>query len=290
MDERGWHLTFDLRGRGPIARNAEEWDRMIRVLAAVLQAWNVLAFCMVHDHLHVLVAGDRERAGRAAHAVECALGAIRRGADTGRRELWNEPRFTVLRDRRHLIDATPHVLNNGATATGTDPLAWRWSSAWGVLGLLLHPGQLGRGFEVTAPGFVADAVCGDHAWRPPLARKLASPADSPAVLWRVTIASLGFASGGASMDRAERTLARRIFAGLATHRGWSVAAAAASVGIPDRTMRRLASAPPTADELAPALRLLGLVEAGYPIDELLPKLPPDPLPREARRRVRPGRR
>jgi hypothetical protein len=289
MDIIGWHITFDLRGRAPLARTAEEWDLMVLVLWRVLEPWHNLCFCLVHDHLHVLVAVDRETAGRVAQAVECALGWRRRAKDTPRRELWNPPRFTPIRDRQHLGVTALYVLLNGSKATGTDPLAWRWSSAWGTLGLCSTPHRLGTGFEVTSQAFVADAISGSFSWRPPIAEKLETPADPPTVLWRVAVASIGRATGK-GMGRAEKALARRIFVALAEHRGWSVAAAAAAAGLPRSSLYRATREPASAEEMQPALRLLGLLEGGYPIDELLPSLPPDPLPKGSQPRVTRGPR
>jgi hypothetical protein len=287
METIALHLTFDLQGRLPIARSPEEWERATRTLLRTAEKWNDLGSCVVHDHAHELLAADRETAGRAAQAIECALGWFRRSPGTPRRQTWNPPRLTVIRDRRHLRDTAAYVLCNGAVATGSDPLGWRWSSGWDLLGLRVPRTRLAAGFEVTTPAFAAEVLVGDPKWRPREAARLASPAESPAQLAQIAAACLGFAAGPAAMRRGDRTRWRALGVALGIHRGWSPADMAGPLGIHARHARGLLERGPCPD-LPCALRLLGVIEAGAPAAELLRPLPPDPLPFGARKKAVPG--
>ncbi|MBA2320107.1 MAG: hypothetical protein H0V89_03030 [Deltaproteobacteria bacterium] len=271
MQSIGWHITFDLRGRLPVARTAAEWDTATRTLGRVLAPWQNAAHCLVHDHAHGLVAGDREAAGRAAHAVECAIGWWRRSKEAEQRTTWNPPRFKPIFDRKNLADATVYVLENGGVATGTEALRWRWSSAWEVLGLREPTYALATGFEVTSVPFVAGILTGSASWRPPAAGKLVTPAEPIATLTRVAAVALGCPPAGDRMGTAKW---RKVALALAVQRGWSPRDVAPALGISERSARRLAAEPGPNVALECASRLLGLVIGGLP----LPELPPDPLP------------
>jgi hypothetical protein len=281
MELIGWQITFDLRGRLPIARSPAEWDRATRTLLRVLARWALVAFCVVHDHLHVIVACDRAKAGRAAQAVEVALGWWRRSAGTPRRETWNPPRFTPVRDRRHLGDAARYVLANGSVETGMDILTWRWSNAWEILGLRPMRYSLASGFEATTPAFVAEVVAGRHDWRPEPIEPCAAPSDSPVAIARIAAAVLGYGSGPEAMDRTTRRQWRELAIALGRHRGWTARDLASALGIRPRTADRIRREP-APDALAAATRLLGLLGEAA-LDALLPLLPPNPLPPAARR-------
>lgn len=283
MEPIGWHITFDLRGRLPIARGPAEWDRLVRLMWRVLAPWSNLGFCIMHDHLHVLVAVDRASAGRVAQAVECAIGWWRRPRDTARRTTWNSPRFSEVCDRRHLSTTAPYVLSNGATATGSSALAWRWSSAWEVLGLRVLSYPLASGYEVCTPAFVADVLVGDPGWRPALAPPQSSPAEPPRTIARIAAAALGY-TDRSSMNRRTREDHNRLAIALGTHRGWAPKDLAPVLDIHPRTAARVASG--SARGIDAALRLLGLLSNGTTLEELLPEVPPDPQPLASRRRAR----
>jgi hypothetical protein len=283
MEALGCHVTFDLQGRLPIARDPAEWDRATRTLARVAAPWNDLGFCLVSDHTHLLLAVARALAGRAAQAVECALGWFRRPDGTPQRETWNPPRFTEVRDRRHLDTSAAYVLQNGAIATGTDPLLWRWSSAWDVLGLRIPQGRLATGFETGTQDFVARVLVGDARWRPQLARRLEVATDPPQLLGRLAAVALGWSPGATDLPYEVRAQWRRLVAGVGEHRGWSRTQLGSVLGLSPGGVRKIGA--PRPDELAAALRLLGLIDAGVPADQLLRDQPPDPLPAGSRVRA-----
>jgi hypothetical protein len=283
MDIIAVHITFDLRGRLPIARTPAEWERICRTFSRVLAPWNPLGWSIVYDHAHVLVAVSREEAGRAAHAIECAVGWWRRGRDTPRRTTWNPPRFKAVLDRRELADKVPYVLRNGAVASASDILAWRWSSAWETLGLRVGAGGMATGFEATHPGFVAGIVVGRSSWRPEPAARLDTPAEPVAELARIAAAALGFTPDPREMNRMQRAAWRTVAIGLAVHRGWAAGPAGAAVGLGAKQARRIVAAWATNPGFEAALRLLGVVRAAGDIERILPPMPPDPVPAGTRR-------
>ena len=107
------HITFDRRGRLPFHLHDASWDDTTARCLRVLSAFNLVCFCVVFDHLHVLLLVDRETAGRAAHALECSLGWAHKPDDCEPRTWWNPPRYTPIRDARHLRDTLAYILDNG---------------------------------------------------------------------------------------------------------------------------------------------------------------------------------
>ncbi|MBA2320677.1 MAG: hypothetical protein H0V89_05920 [Deltaproteobacteria bacterium] len=283
MEPIAWHITFDLRGRLPIARTATEWDAFTRLLWRVLEPWKNLGFCLMHDHLHILAAVDRATAGRVAQAIECALGWLRRPKDHPRRSTWNPPRFTAMRDRRHLGTSAAYVMRNGSEATGSDPLVWRWSSAWEAVGLRVPRFDLATGFEVCTPAFAAEVLTGDARWRPPAAPSITSAAEAPATLSRLTAAALGHLDRRA-MDRPTRKHHNELTFALGRHRGWAPVELAPTLGLHAKSVSQSASRQPAPSDLDAAKRLLGLHLAGWPAASLLPDVPANPLPAGARKR------
>jgi hypothetical protein len=282
-----YHITFDLRGRAPIPRNSGHWARITRTLGRVLEPWENLAFSALHDHLHAALACDREGAGRAVHAVECSLGWFLRPAGSGpRRSTWNPARIKPIDDQRQLANTIPYILRNGYEATGFDPLLWRWSSGWDRLGFRVERHALRGGFEGTSLGATARALTGDATWRPAIAKKLTSPAESVETLLRVVRVSRGLAPeepGRNSLDESEifRTTVQ-----LAVHRGWSASAAAQPLGFSRQAAWNAMKEDTNPVLLTPPLRILALMEGGVQTARVLADAPPDPLPTERPRRIR----
>lgn len=66
--EEIWHLTFKSEGRRTLYRSEEEVRSAVRALAAVAGVVTLL-FCIVDDHIHLVVVCSREQAGRLAQAA-----------------------------------------------------------------------------------------------------------------------------------------------------------------------------------------------------------------------------
>jgi hypothetical protein len=250
-------------------------------LREVLEPWNSLGFCFVFDHLHAAVATDRAGAGAAAHAIECSIGWFRRPAGSGpQRETWNPPRFKPMEDQRHVRNAVPYILRNGSKSTGTEPLLWRWSPAWDILGLRASDAVFAAGFDAITPSGVALALTGDAGWRPSPARKLESPAESVELLWKSATASLGYLGDPGAMAMFTRATARLVTVHLGRHRGWDPAKMANALGIQPRSANRLATLEVDPALLAAASRVLGLVDQGFPAKEVFREMPADPVPQD----------
>jgi len=72
--EKLWHLVVESEGRQALFHEEVELRDVVRALAAIAGAETVL-FCVVDEHLHVVVFCSRERAGRLAQSIKLALKA-----------------------------------------------------------------------------------------------------------------------------------------------------------------------------------------------------------------------
>ncbi len=70
-----WHLTFSTRGRVVLFADEARRRSAVRAIFAVVGD-HLLLFCIVDDHVHVVVHGDRQRAGRLAQALLLSLRAL----------------------------------------------------------------------------------------------------------------------------------------------------------------------------------------------------------------------
>jgi len=70
-----WHLTYATDGRHPIAADEEERRAAVRALGRCAGAETVL-FCVVDDHLHLVLHASKQRAGRLAQALLVSLRAL----------------------------------------------------------------------------------------------------------------------------------------------------------------------------------------------------------------------
>lgn len=99
---RTFHLTFATRGRQPVAPDEGVRRALVRVLVRVAGPSLVL-FCVVDDHVHVVVLCTREVAGRLAQALVLALRGASpvpvRAAD-----------ITPVNSRPHMVELVRYVL------------------------------------------------------------------------------------------------------------------------------------------------------------------------------------
>lgn len=113
----GWHVILRLVDGRVIAPKVEHRRRVTRIVHRHALGRMLLAYRLVGDHLHVLLACSREEAGRFAHAVEVALRralripvafeAARIRAVPDQRHLENAFRYILRQERRHGLDIDP---------------------------------------------------------------------------------------------------------------------------------------------------------------------------------------
>lgn len=72
-----WHLTFASQGRLPLFPTEAEGRAAVRALVDKAGPWLGL-FCIVDDHVHVVVVCDEDRAGRVSRSILLALRALSR--------------------------------------------------------------------------------------------------------------------------------------------------------------------------------------------------------------------
>lgn len=238
--QHGFHITFDRRGHGPLHLNGASWDdttaRMLRVLAP----WNLVAACVVHDHLHTLLLVDRETAGRASQALECSLGWSLRPTSSEAGTWWNPPRFTPIRDARHLTDTVRYILPNGVASVddAVSLLSWRWSTIWEALGLRFTGFELCRDVPDTSRSATAALVFGDRKWQPTPAPFIHEPEEPVAHLIQVAKAATGFCLERPFTRKIASRSTRDVAIALARSRGWHPSAIAAALSISIDTVER----------------------------------------------------
>ena len=109
-----WHITLAARNRGTLLPREASRREGVRRLAQ-LAGEEMLLFSIVHDHVHVVLAGDRARVGAVAAGmhktlrplVRVALAAARIRAVAGRSHLWWLVRYVLGQPQHHGIDAHP---------------------------------------------------------------------------------------------------------------------------------------------------------------------------------------
>jgi len=98
-----WHLTIAAAQRRHAfhdrARRLASVHALLRIAAPVLLLW-----CIVDDHLHLVIAGTRPEAGRLAQRLHLALAAIMPDAE------FEAARIRPVEDRHHLVTLVPYVL------------------------------------------------------------------------------------------------------------------------------------------------------------------------------------
>ena len=113
----GWHVILRLVDGRVIAPRIDHRRRLTRIVHRHGRGRLLLAYRLVGDHLHVLLACSREEAGKFAHAVEVALRkalripvafeAARIRAVPDQRHLENAFRYILRQERRHGLDIDP---------------------------------------------------------------------------------------------------------------------------------------------------------------------------------------
>jgi len=110
-----WHLTFEAEGRRTLYESEATLRLAVRRLAEVAGA-RVVLFCIVDDHIHVVVRCTREEAAHLVQTINLALRSlaavpIKRNADvkpvTSRSHLTNLVRYVVSQPPHHKLPVHP---------------------------------------------------------------------------------------------------------------------------------------------------------------------------------------
>ncbi|RME26697.1 MAG: hypothetical protein D6798_06175 [Deltaproteobacteria bacterium] len=127
------HLTFSAEGRLALFPDEAARRRAVRALARV-GGDALLLFCVVDDHVHVVVRSEPDRTGRLARALLLALRAV---AADGILPAHLRP----VTDRAHLQWLVRYVLHQPAKhALGTHPALWSGSCLPDLVGARVLPG------------------------------------------------------------------------------------------------------------------------------------------------------
>ena len=98
-------------------------------LATTIASWRLLAYCLMTNHFHLVVLGEREAMSRGMHALNFRYAQAFNRRHDRRGHLFQE-RFhaQVVRDELHLGNACAYVLENAHRAGLCAPSeVWPWA-------------------------------------------------------------------------------------------------------------------------------------------------------------------
>lgn len=221
-----FHVTIAARGRATLFSDRRG---LLAGVRAVTRSPRVVLFCIVDDHVHLVVDGDGSAAARAASRTLGVSGAAERlPADVrpvdGRSHLMSLVTYLARQPRKHgLVDHSA---------------MWPGSCAPDLLGVRRLPDFSPARIDFLLPrASVRELVMGAaEVWRPALnpASEQDLAAHGPIALWHTAHAAFGLAPDDASHAR---VVARATWARLAGDAG-----RAASL-VPERTFRWLRAHP-----------------------------------------------
>lgn len=241
-----WHVTIASVDRLAIFPSDAQRRRAAVAIARVGGA-SILLFCAADDHVHLVIVGERARAGRVAANVSLALRRIAAAP-------LDEARIRPVRDRGHLHALVRYVLDQTShhdLSTAAHPALWPGSSFSDLVRARILPGFDPRALREALPRLSAADL-----FRAVGLAKIGPAADE--LLAGIGIAALGRHAaevvGQDSLQQRHVNGARALVAALGVRLGVPVARVADAVGTTVRHTRRLAALPPSA-ELEAALRL-----------------------------------
>lgn len=132
-----WHVSVAKDGRGVLFPDEATLRRGVRSMARILKD-QALLFCVVDDHLHLLVRGDRARVGHLGQAVVQSLLPVVQGRF--------EPTWIgQVRSRRHLETLVEYLLLQTLHhKLSVHPASWTGSCIHDLLGTRLLSGLVLR--------------------------------------------------------------------------------------------------------------------------------------------------
>ncbi len=145
-----WHLGFASDGRHPLFPTEEVRRKALLVLVRHAGPW-LIAFCVVDDHLHVLVVCSRERAGKLRRAIVMGLRPV---AGLGFEDTYIKP----VETRAHLKSLVAYCIEQPKRyGLGVPSAVWSGSCFSELVGARRIDGLLLRVAEVLPRYRVADA-------------------------------------------------------------------------------------------------------------------------------------
>ncbi len=231
-----FHLTFSSTGRWPLFDSEASRRAAVRLIA-IRARGRVVLFCIVDDHLHVVVLGDRAAAGRIGRAL---LYGLRTLAACPVEPAYIRP----VRNRSHMAWLVEYLLGQPRKhGLSTHPALWSGSCFADLVGARCVPGLELRIFDVLPRLTRADihrfVELPDQVPLPDLAELY----DRRMRLFADAGAAAAAADPGYDDRSAATTTARRIAARLGSEAHIAVWRIACGLGVSDSMVRRLRIAP-----------------------------------------------
>jgi hypothetical protein len=263
-----WHLTIASDGRRALFPAEEGRRAAVRVLARVVGP-AALLFCVVDDHLHLVVGWERLRVGWLGRALVLGLRPFAAAPVEG-------ARVRPVESRAHLESLVGYVLSQtGHHGLAEHPALWTGSCFQDLVGARwLPPLEVRARLTAQLPRLSPSALFAAAGMPSGSARSFA-PSDDAAL--RVGGASRLVAAAAAALalppslagKGAALVLARRAVAQLGIGCGLASGDLGLALGVTPRAVRRLLAAP------APDA-LLGAVRRRHALVEALAGTPPLP--------------
>ena len=247
-----WHLTFAASGRRTLTEGEPARRATVRAICRIARG-DAPLFSVVDDHLHVVVAGDRARAGRLA-------GDLARGLRAVLSTEIEPARIRRVEGRSHLESLVDYVHRQGRHhGTGEDAVLGSGSSWPDIVGARVLAGFDPDRLLALLPRWRREDVLEKGRGR----RSLAPPDLGRVDLGRI-VGAAAFASGiGTTVGGRSPTVvaARAVVVRLARQAGYGTSAIALSMPLPVRTAQDLAHHPVDARLLQATLNRLAIEEA-----------------------------
>ncbi len=125
-----WHCTCRLHDGHEIAPDPATIGAAVRLVLAVGLPRGLVIFCVVDDHLHTLLASDRDAAAETMRRLQVAFA---RHADLP--AAFEAPRFKRIADREHLWRTVPYILRQTHRLQPPTEPFWEGSAAPDLAGL-----------------------------------------------------------------------------------------------------------------------------------------------------------
>jgi len=251
-----WHLTFEAKGRETFFRTEESLRAAVRALAAVAGEKTVL-FCIVDDHVHLVVRCDRTAAGRLAQSISVSLQRLTDvGIKAGTYIGPVESRAHLFRLVGYLLTQPPHH------GLSVHPALWTGSCFQDLVGARVV-GILGQPLASFFPRFQLSSVMETVG----LGSRLPAPADDGSVraAGAVRLAAAACAAlsvGPPLVGRSDLVVrARTACAVLTSRTGMATRETASALHLTMRATQRLALSAPDEQVLLAIRRRLALEDA-----------------------------
>ena len=142
------HLTARGSNRMDIFRDPADYQSFITALAGVarMRQWSCLAYCLMPNHVHLVVGGEPEMISRGmqsllgGHAQRFNHRHERSGHLFGQRF----HHVTITNDRQLIATLRYVALNPVRAGISANPTSWHWSSYSALANGVLHPGAIDR--------------------------------------------------------------------------------------------------------------------------------------------------